>query len=288
MQKNCILFLLRYYTTPEVPISGLFLYIIKYQPQWRAAKIRKGRLDINTLVIKLDARNISLAGGALPTSHSQNYDRCMFMFSPEWNSYTKTAVFWQDKDVRYEMTLDDADSCDVPNEVQQQSGFMFIGVIGRSGNVILASKILVVPVNDGTDGGNANTEITQSLYDQILSGFDSYVTQARSAASEAAAAAEYVKNAVVNTPYIGADLCWYIWDSALGEYISTGVHAKGEKGDDGIGTGDMERSVYDIDGDGVVDNACSLGGISSESYATKEYVLAAIEESVGSALEGSY
>lgn len=267
----------------------------------------KGRLNINTLVIKLDSRNIALSGGALPTSNSQNYDRCMFMFSPEWEGYTKTAVFWQDKEIRYEMALDDVDSCSVPNEVQRSSGFIFIGVIGRSGNVIMASKILVVPINDGTEGGNANTTITQSLYDQMIVSFDTYASQIRASAyqadlsaSEASLAAETAKNASVNVPYIGDDLYWYVWSAESNQYVNSGVSAKGEKGDkgddgkdgadgkDGIGSGDMNTSVYDTNGDGIVDNSSALGGISAQSYATKEYVLSAIEESVGSALEGSY
>ncbi len=227
----------------------------------------------------------------------------MFMFSPEWTGYTKTAVFWQDKEVRYEMTLDDADSCDIPNEVQRSGGFIFVGVIGRSGNVILASKVLVLPINDGTEGGNANTSLTQSLYDQLLANFDSYVKEARSASQTAQVAANEAKNASVNLPYIGDDYCWYVWDTDAGAYINSGVSAKGEKGDkgedgsdgidgedgkDGIGSGDMLKSTYDTDGDGIVDNASALGGASADSYATKEYVLDAIEEAVGIALEGSY
>ncbi len=201
------------------------------------------------------------------------------------------------------MTLDDADSCDIPNEVQRSGGFIFVGVIGRSGNIILASKILVVPIHDGTEGGNANTQITQTLYDQMISSFDSYVREAKSASQTAQIAAENVKNATVNVPYISDDYYWYVWNADAGAYVNSGVSAKGEKGDkgedgtdgingkdgkDGSGSGDMERAVYDADGDGVVDNALSLGGVSANNYATKSYVLSAIEEAVGLALEGSY
>ncbi len=264
------------------------------KPQWRAAK--KGLIIINTLVISLDARNITFSGGALPTSHSRYYDRCLFMFSPEWSGYTKTAVFWQEKDLRYEMILDETDSCIVPPEVQRESGFIFVGVIGRSGGTVMASKMLVVPISEGIEEGNANTQVTPTIYDQMLISFEAYV-------SAAIAAAERAQTASIRTPYIGANKNWFVWDYNLNSYVDSGVSAKGEKGEngkdgedgkdgkdgkDGVSSGDMLRSMYDADGNGIVDNASALGGVSAASYATKSYVQSAIEEAIGLALEGSY
>ena len=40
-------------------------------------------------------------------------------------------------------------------------------------------------------------------------------------------------------------------------------------GTDGDGSGDMARATYDTDGDGVVDNAASLGGVAASEYALK-------------------
>ena len=40
-------------------------------------------------------------------------------------------------------------------------------------------------------------------------------------------------------------------------------------GIDGTGSGDMSMATYDADGDGVVDNAASLGGVAADEYALK-------------------
>ena len=51
---------------------------------------------------------------------------------------------------------------------------------------------------------------------------------------------------------------------------ATGAHsATINDGADGMGAGDMLRSVYDTDGDGIVDNAEKLGGKAASEYALK-------------------
>ena len=208
----------------------------------------------------------------MPTSSSKNYDRCMFVFGEEWQGFVKTAVFWQKKNARYEMLLDDADSCNIPWEAQAQDGFMFVGIIGRKDDTVLASKILVVPVNEGTSTGNANHDATQSIYDQMIQNIESYLARAEEAAERA-------ETAAANHPYIGANGNWCIWDSELNAYVDSGVSSSG---------GDMLTSVYDTNGDGVVDNASSLGGIAASSFATQTYVQLYVSRQVTGALEGSY
>lgn len=166
----------------------------------------------------------------------------MFMLGREWQGFTKTAVFWQSSDERYEVLLDEADSCDIPWEVQRKDGFMFIGLLGRSENVTLASKVLIVPVNEGTQAGTSESSVTQPVYDTLIAQAAGY---ADSAKASAAAAQESL-------------------------------------------SGTMKVSDYDADGDGVIDNASSLGGVSASEYATIEYVNEYVSQKIDLALEGSY
>lgn len=69
---------------------------------------------------------------------------------------------------------------------------------------------------------------------------------------------------------------------------SEAVQVNIPSGGSGTSTGDMLKSTYDADGDGVVDNAESLGGVVASNYATKTVVSQMIEDAVGIALEGSY
>ena len=48
-------------------------------------------------------------------------------------------------------------------------------------------------------------------------------------------------------------------------------------GADGNGTGDMVKSTYDTNGDGVVDDSDKLGGVAAEEYALKSDVPSAVE-----------
>lgn len=51
---------------------------------------------------------------------------------------------------------------------------------------------------------------------------------------------------------------------------ASGTHtATINDGTDGTGAGDMTMATYDTDGDGVVDNAASLGGVAADQYALK-------------------
>lgn len=113
----------------------------------------------NTLIIKIEGRNICMAAGGLPTSGSKGCDSCMFLFTDdEWDGLTKSVVFWQDKQTRYEIPLGENDVCDIPAEALEQDGFLFLGLIGRGEGVLQNSKVLLVPLCDGTRAGNAIPE----------------------------------------------------------------------------------------------------------------------------------
>lgn len=106
----------------------------------------------------------------------------MFLVSDEWKPFTKTAVFWQSSDTRYEVLLDDADSCNIPWEAQTADGFMFVGIIGRKDDIVIASKVLVVPVNEGVQAGTNEPAVTQPLYDRLIARAAEYAESAKQSA----------------------------------------------------------------------------------------------------------
>lgn len=232
---------------------------------------------INTLVIKTDGRNISLSGGSLPTSNSKNYDRCMFMPGEEWRNFSKSAVFWQESDERYEVPLDESDSCDIPWEVQQKDGFMFVGLIGRNDDCVIASKVLIVPINEGVQAGSAEASVTQPLYDMLIAQCGEYADSAKTYSQAALDAAAHF-------PYIGDNGHWYIWDTSSSAYKDSGQEVETSIDISGY----MATSVYDKDGDGIADNATALGGIAAGQYATITYLKEYVDSKINSALEESY
>lgn len=106
----------------------------------------------------------------------------MFLVGNEWKPFTKTAVFWQSSDTRYEVLLDDADSCNIPWEAQTDDGFMFVGLIGRKDDTVVASKVLILPVNEGVQAGTDEPALTQPLYDQLIARAADYAESAKRSA----------------------------------------------------------------------------------------------------------
>ena len=109
----------------------------------------------NTLVIRVEGRELILAAGDLPTSGSRGCDSCIFLFSgDEWAGLEKSVVFWQHEDIRYELPMSRFDTCDLPDEAISEDGCLNIGLIGRSGGVFQNSKPLCLPLVRGTREGN--------------------------------------------------------------------------------------------------------------------------------------
>ena len=108
----------------------------------------------NTLIVKVDGRNVCLVAGSLPTSGSSGCDSCMFLFSDDsWDMPDKSAVFWQDSDRRFEVPLGKGDCCEIPGGALEKDGWLFAGLIGRSGSRIQNTKTLLIPLCDGTRAG---------------------------------------------------------------------------------------------------------------------------------------
>ena len=114
----------------------------------------------NTLIIKAEGRNVCMVAGGLPTSGSRGCDSVMFLFTDgEWDGLEKSVVFWQNKQTRYELPLGENGVCDIPAKALEQDGFLFVGLIGRGDGVLQNSKVLLVPLCDGTREGNAAPEV---------------------------------------------------------------------------------------------------------------------------------
>lgn len=110
----------------------------------------------NTIVIRVEGRDICVAAGELPTSGSRGCDSVMFLFSgDDWDGLEKSVVFWQNENERYELPMGKCDTCEVPYEALREDGYLNLGLIGRSGDVIQNSKVFVIPLCNGTRAGNA-------------------------------------------------------------------------------------------------------------------------------------
>jgi hypothetical protein len=121
-----------------------------------------------------DDQNLTSVSELKLASGNRNSVEIHVGFSAEWNGYTKSAVFFTDRDSTvYEMLMED-DKCIVPSEVLSSHGVMYVGVRGVTPDAVKTTFLLRYRVAKGAPIGTGTAvEPTSDLCQQILKRFDS-------------------------------------------------------------------------------------------------------------------
>lgn len=121
------------------------------------------------LEMVLEKQLLTLRNKEIVSSGDVNVDSCQFLFDGEWEGYTKTAVFYQDKkDVQYAV-LDSGNRCVIPAAAMAKEGNMYIGVFGVSGSKVLTSTMERIYVRQGAISGDAvSTEPSDDIFLAII------------------------------------------------------------------------------------------------------------------------
>ena len=135
-------------------------------------------------------------GGIVLVSSSVNIYSCSFVFSDDWNGYTKTAVFCLNDGTNFEVPILQ-DACNIPWEALQEPGNLRIGVYGIMGSCENGQRYPTVWTNDirvarGTPSCETNPP-TPSAYEQFVQQVEDASNQAVEAAQEAKDAAASIK-----------------------------------------------------------------------------------------------
>lgn len=135
-------------------------------------------------------------GGIVLVSSSVNIYSCSFVFSDDWNGYTKTAVFCLNDGTNFEVPILQ-DTCNIPWEALQEPGNLRIGVYGIMGSCENGQRYPTVWTNDirvarGTPSCETNPP-TPSAYEQFVQQVEDASNQAVQAAQEAKDAAASIK-----------------------------------------------------------------------------------------------
>lgn len=106
------------------------------------------------------------------SSGDKNSVKLKVTFDSEWDSYTKTAVFYKGSNpVAWEMLLE-GNECNIPSEVTSEAGYIFIGVRGIApNNKVKTSALMKYNVSKGANG-NYVYEPTDDIYKQILEAYN--------------------------------------------------------------------------------------------------------------------
>lgn len=121
------------------------------------------------IYISFTGRDVADRDFSVLTSHSVKTITAQFDFDSVWDAFeTKTAIFAGGSTVISQL-LDAENSCVVPWEVLAQSGSLTIGVVGQSGEKIMPSVKVIVPIVEGIyTNGTTPSEPTPDVYEQIV------------------------------------------------------------------------------------------------------------------------
>lgn len=122
-----------------------------------------GRIKLN-----FSGRDCTDKSVSLVTTGSVGTVTAAFGFDAEWEGFARTAIFASGGTVK-RVVLDDANACVVPWEVLTNCKQLTIGVVGTSGNRVLPSVPVTIPIIEGVcNGGTPPDDPTPDIYAQLL------------------------------------------------------------------------------------------------------------------------
>lgn len=137
------------------------------------------RQNYEAIVVAAEHAQLKKIHDVFAVEDSINTLLCKFEFrSPEWDLFTKTAVFIKDSSSNldtieeYEpihVILDESNQCIVPAEVLDDHGYFSVGVFGTNGSDILPTNLIKFKCHMGCfSDGTSPSEPSQSTYNQLI------------------------------------------------------------------------------------------------------------------------
>lgn len=102
------------------------------------------------------------------TSGSVDTVSVKFEFDEAWQGFTRRVIF-VNGEVAIQILLGEDNVCEVPWEVLERPGDLFIGVVGQNGTEIMPSAKAAVHIIEGTiTSGNEAKQPSRNIYDQMV------------------------------------------------------------------------------------------------------------------------
>lgn len=121
--------------------------------------------------LEVNCKNQTLEWAQDPTemySGNIKIDSVTFNFCELWDGYTKTAIFYQDKNKVINVLLDETNACMIPPEVTERKGHVYIGVFGVKGECRRTTAVTSFYLKEGSFAYGQPSEPTPDIYQQII------------------------------------------------------------------------------------------------------------------------
>lgn len=142
-----------------------------------------------TIIINVIGQQIVVKGHKVPLApHSENFIKLTFLLSSEWKNFKTFAQFRQSNNPPVNVYLDESNSVYVPREIK--AGNFTVMLYGAGESIIGTTNCLIFDMVDNCFSADAiETDLTPTLYQQLLNEFKSYLASTK-ANSESATASE--------------------------------------------------------------------------------------------------
>jgi len=119
--------------------------------------------------ILLEKQLLTIQNQEIISSGDMNYDTCEFVFDDAWDGFTKTGVFYQDKEKVQYVVLNSDNTCAIPAGAMAREGNLYIGVFGINGSRVLTSTVERVFIRQGAiSGDTVSTEPSDDVFLAII------------------------------------------------------------------------------------------------------------------------
>ena len=142
-----------------------------------------------TIIINVIGQQIAVKGHKVPLApHSENFIKLTFLLSSEWKNFKTFAQFRQSNNPPVNVYLDESNSVYVPREIK--AGNFTVMLYGAGESIIGTTNCLIFDMVDNCFSADAiETDLTPTLYQQLLNEFKSYLASTK-VNSESATASE--------------------------------------------------------------------------------------------------
>lgn len=126
---------------------------------------------MSLIKVTVDDQNLHIIDAPKIAAQGVNENYVEFTFSPHWNGFGKSALFYREEDEEtvYESVVNQNGKALVPHEVTAKDGKICFGVCGVKDNVIYTSEIVKYKIVKGRyTAGEESQPPTPGIYEQML------------------------------------------------------------------------------------------------------------------------
>ena len=147
-----------------------------------------------TIIINVIGQQMAVKGHKVPLApHSENFIKLTFSLSSEWKNFKTFAQFRQSNNPPVNVYLDESNSVYVPREIK--AGNFTVMLYGAGESIIGTTNYLIFDMVDNCFSADAiETDLTPTLYQQLINEFKSYLASTKANAESATASENAAKS----------------------------------------------------------------------------------------------